>query len=407
MIPGTSLFDTRIDTLKYIVPMTTNFKLRNYINKDGLSPIYMHVNCNSKRERISLDISVDPKHWCATTQVLKGPKEIVYDDNLMLEHIKSKINNIKVFFRLQNKILTLDSFLYEFKNELPRANFVKFFKTMLDDRKSTISKGTYKKELAIYRKLQVFQPEIIFHNMDLTFFDSFRNYLGRLGNNKVTRNGNIKIIKKYLRYARKHGVTLPFEIDDVKAGPTKGDKKYLNQKEVSKCMDYYFSSFIAPNHKLALGYFLFSCFTGLRFSDTMAQQRHFVLQGSFTFTHVKTGKPQVIKLNQTALGIVKACEDLFIKQYSNNQARNIIKQICGFMQINKDVDYHTSRHTFGTNYIMLGGDVTRLQILMNHSDIRETMTYVHLAELERNAESFLMDNLYNANSRTPIQSLSQ
>lgn len=398
MIPGTLLFDTRIDTRKYFVPMTINFKLRNYINKDGLSPIYMHVNSNSKRERINLDINVNPKHWDADAQKLKGPKEEIYDQNLMLEHIKSKVNNIKVFFRLSGKILTVDAFLYEFKNELPRANFVKFFKSMLEDRKRTIAKSTYEKELAIYNKLHDFQPEIIFHNMDLTFFDRFRNHLGRLGNNKVTRNGNIKIIKKYLRYARKHGVALPFEIEDIKAGPTKGDKKYLNQKEVSKCMDYYFSSFIAPNHKLALGYFLFSCFTGLRFSDTMAQQRHFVLQGSFTFTHVKTGKPQVIKLNQTALGIVKSCEELFVQKYSNNQTRNIIKQICSFLQINKDVDYHTSRHTFGTNYIMLGGDVARLQILMNHSDIRETMTYVHLAELERKAESFLMDGLYESKS---------
>lgn len=403
MIIPKPLFVTRIDTMKYFVPMTINFKLRNYVNKDGLSPIYLHVNSNSKRERINLDLYVNKKHWDAHTQSLKGPREEVYDDNLMLSHIKTKINNIKVFFRLSNKILTVDSFLYEFKNELPRANFVKFYKTMLEDRKKTIAKSTYEKELAIYNKLHAFQPEVIFHNMDLTFFDRFRNHLARLGNNKVTRNGNIKILKKYLRYARKHGVVLPFEIDDVKAGPTKGNKKYLNQQEVSKCMEYYFSSFIPENHKLALGYFLFSCFTGLRFSDTMAQHRHFVLQGSFTFKHVKTTKPQVIKLNKTALGIVKTCEDLFVKKYSNNQARTLVQDICKFLQINKKVDYHTSRHTFGTNYILLGGDAARLQILMNHSDIRETMTYVHLAELERNAESDLMDKLYT-NPKTLAQS---
>lgn len=400
MILSTTHFDTRIDTKKYFVPMTTNFKLRNYINKDGLSPIYLHVTCNSKRDRINIDLCVNPKYWCAKTQMLKGPAQEIYDYNLILGGIKKKIHDIKVFFKLQNKVLTMDAFLYEFKNEMPRANFVKFFKTMLDDRRGTISKGTYEKELAIYRKLKDFQPEIIFHNMDLALFDRFKSHCGRLGNNKVTRNGNVKIIKKYLRYAKKYGISLPFEIEDLKAGSTKGDKTYLNQKEVSKCMDYYFSSFIAPNHKLALGYFLFSCFTGLRFSDTMAQERQFVLQGSFTFRHVKTGKSQVIKLNDTALGIVRTCEDLFVKRYSNNQSRVIVKQICSFLQINKTVDYHTSRHTFGTNYIMLGGDVARLQILMNHSDIRETMTYVHLAELERNAESFLMDTLYAKSSQS-------
>ena len=191
----------------------------------------------------------------------------------------------------------------------------------------------------------------------------------------------------------KYGFPLAVSIDDIKAGSTKGQKNYLNADEIKKCSSYYFSECIPYNHKVALGYFLFSCFTGLRFSDVMQQERRFLKDGSFTFKHVKTGKNQTVKLNKTAIKIYESCEDLFVKKFSNNHTRDLVQQICAFLQINKKIDYHMSRHSFGTNYIMLGGDVTRLQQLMNHSDIRETMTYVHLAELEKNAESDLMDQL--------------
>src|SRR5690606_20302018 len=84
----------------------------------------------------------------------------------------------------------------------------------------------------------------------------------------------------------------------------------------------------------------------------------------------------------------------FETKYSNSHVRTLVKEICGFIRINKPIDYHMSRHTFGTNYILLGGSVTTLQGLMNHSDIRETMTYVHLAEQEKNAEADIMDDLF-------------
>ena len=395
MLPSIGYFDTRIDTRNIFVPMTIHFKKRNYINKDGLSPIYLHISSGKRRERIALDLYVNPKKWNSNKRRLDGKDEIAQDTNLYLDIVWSKITKIQKQYRLSSKPLTIDSLLFEFKNDMPTTDFNKFYRAMLDDRKSSIASSTYDKELAIVRKLEDFKKVIMFYEIDELFFVNFRHYLADQDNNRATRNGNIKIIKKYLRYAIKAGVNLPVDLSDVKAGSTKGQKSYLNKEEVQILYDYYFSGHIPKPHKICLGYFLFSCFTGLRSSDVLNQNREELLKGSFTFIHVKTGKLQYVELNKKAMEIVKQYDLLFVTKYTPNHIRMTIKEICTFFDITKRVDYHTSRHTFGTNYILLGGSVTTLQILMNHSDIRETMTYAHLAELEKHAKADLMDTIFD------------
>ncbi len=395
MYPTWRFLDTRMDTRKFYVPMTIQFYKRNHITKEGLSPICLRVSSGGEKKRISLDIHVDPKKWNPDTKRLRGTDQETIDTNLHLDVIWGRITNIRKQYKLMCKPLDIDTFMFEFYNDMPTTNFVQFFKAMLKERKSTIRQSTHDKEQAIVSKLERFKPVIMFYEINQAFIDTYRHWLADQGNNRATRNGNIKIIKKYLRYAEKHGIKLSVSLDDIKGGSTSGQKSYLNKQELKLLYDYYYSNHIPKNHKICLGYFLFSCFTGLRSSDVLNQKRRELIKGSFTFKHVKTGKLQFTKLNQEAKNIIADCEDLFIKKYSPSHIRNTIKDICKFFQINKRVDYHMSRHTFGTNYILLGGSVTTLQMLMNHSVIAETMTYVHLAEMEKNAEADLMDKMFN------------
>jgi len=393
MLSKRAFFDTAVDTNKYLVAMRTSIQPHNYVNSDGNSQLFLIITHNKQRKRLALGIYVNRRFWDSKKQILKASCKQDNDTNLLIANVKSKANDIQVFYRLSDKLISLENFAHEFTNDLPRGNFVKFFQQVLKERKATISKATHDKELAISRKLETFRPVILFTDIDERFFFEFRNFLAKQKNKRTTRNGNIKIIKKYLRFAQKFGVKLRIDLSDIKAGSTHGNKDYLNPKEVKKCYKYFKSSFIPENQKVALGYFLFGCFTGLRFSDIMQQKRQALKEGSFSFKHVKTGKPQIVKLNKTAKSLLKHCENLFVTKYSNDHTRKLVQSICSFLEINKPVDFHMSRHTFGTNYILLGGDPVKLQILMNHSVITETMGYVHLAEREKDAEADLMDRL--------------
>lgn len=50
--------------------------------------------------------------------------------------------------------------------------------------------------------------------------------------------------------------------------------------------------------------------------------------------------------------------------------------------IGAKVGPHTLRHTFATLYLRNGGDLVRLQRILGHSSIRQTMVYLHLSDPE-------------------------
>lgn len=394
MIFSRDIFDTKVDTNILFVTIRTSIQPHNYINSDGKCQLLLFVNQKAQRKRLPLGIYVNPKQWDRKKQLIKEKNQCDTDTNLMISNIKSKISDIKVVYRLTDRILNIENFVHEFTNDMPRGNFVKFFYKVLHERKNTISKATHDKERAVCRKLEEYKPVILFTDINQQFFFDYRNFMAKKKNKRTTRNGNIKIIKKYLRFASKFGIKLPIDINEIKAGKTTGEKSFLDSFEVKKCYSYYMSDFIPENQKIALGYFLFGCFTGLRFSDIMQQSRNTLKTNVFTFKHVKTGKIQTVELNKKAVSLINNCDKLFIKKYSNDHTRKLVQHICKFLQINKEVDFHMSRHTFGTNYIILGGNPVTLQRLMNHSEIKETMGYVHMAELATNAKADLMDELF-------------
>ncbi|QQY83363.1 site-specific integrase [Tamlana sp. s12] len=374
--------------------MNFNFYLRKDVNKAGKAPVYLHVTSKRKRKRIHLDLYVDPNMWDKEQACLVGPKHVVSDTNLILDNIKSKITDIRTVYKLSSKTLTIDSFIDEFTNEMPRLNFVSFFNRVLEDRKNTISVATYAKERSIYTKLKSYKKEILFCDIDNYFFLKFRNHLAGIGNNHATRNGNVKVLKKYLRIATKMGIKLGIDLDDISVGPTTGNRTYLTSYEVKSLWLYFCSSYIPKNLKIMLGYFLFSCFTGLRISDVLNIKRPLLKHGTYTFTHVKTKKQQVIHLNEKTKDILNRCPELFEIFYSESHINDNLKSIATLVSINKNISFHVARHTFATNFILLGGNVVKLQQLLNHSDIKDTMVYVHLAEAERNTEINLLDKLW-------------
>lgn len=55
---------------------------------------------------------------------------------------------------------------------------------------------------------------------------------------------------------------------------------------------------------------------------------------------------------------------------------------------------HTARHTFGTIFIELGGDVVTLKEHMGHSKLETTMKYVHISERRKKEKINVFDKLF-------------
>lgn len=388
------IFDTLVDTKIIHVATKENFSLREYVKTDGKSPVILTITGNKQRERFQIDVEVNPKDWNIKKQRLNPISRENTDLNLILDNIVSKITAIKTSYRLANRFLNPKMLRQEFFSGMPRVNFCAFFTMALENEKIEMKIGSYKRHSSVLKKIKEFNSEVSFMELDLDWFLKYKRHLIKLGNAKTTIAANMASIKKFLNIAQRSGIRLCFNIDDLEIGSTKGNRTSLTNSEVTKLGEFYFSPFINESYRLALGYFLFSCMTGLRISDVQSLSRRDMLEDYITFVSQKTQSDQLIELNQTVKRIILHDPNLFVKKFADKTINETLKKIAIIVGIHKNITFHVARHTFATIFIRKGGNVAKLQLLLGHSTIAQTMIYVSLVNQEANTEIYLLDGLF-------------
>lgn len=73
----------------------------------------------------------------------------------------------------------------------------------------------------------------------------------------------------------------------------------------------------------------------------------------------------------------------------------IISEALKKTEIKKAVSMHTLRHSFATHLLEDGVDLHSIQRLLGHSDIRTTLVYIHIAQIEIKLAHSPLDTLYD------------
>jgi len=385
-------------------PMENNGKLfvkvvmkNDYQLANGTFKLYLQVFLQGKRKRLSLDLFVLPDQFDAQKQRVTKKHPMAADYNLYIEKKLSEINTIEMHYRLAGVPLSMERFLEEFKNPSSRLDFIQFWEMEMVTQKELIKKGTYKQQMSALNKLRGFKESLFFLEFNDEMVNKINIYLTKRGNSKNTINTFWKNCKKYLQIARKRGVRIPLDLDEVKVKQFRGDRTYLTPDEIRVLFDYWNSIYIQATEKFILARFLFSCFTGLRYTDNLSLGKDNFIGDMIVFVAEKTGKMQKITLNESAKQFVEP-EYYLGPKYSNEFVNRELKQIAKRCAINKNLTFHVSRHTFATNYLLSGGSVQNLQVLLAHSKIDETMLYVHIVESMLEKEILSMDNILKVKS---------
>lgn len=135
--------------------------------------------------------------------------------------------------------------------------------------------------------------------------------------------------------------------------------------------------------------FLFSCLTGLRWSDirklSWADIHIESGQHRIIFNQQKTGGLQYLDIPDQAvklLGEKKDNKTIFTLNYSDYMNSQLLRW-CLKAGITKDVSFHSGRHTFAVVQLMQGTPIFTVSKLMGHKTISTTMVYAHIVDQER------------------------
>ena len=361
-------------------------------NSSNECSVYVQVTLNRVAKRIPLGIKVKEAEFDKVNGRIRSKHAFYKDYNLIIEKKLADINAIEINYRLQGKNLTLDNLIEELNNPTGRLDFIKFWEDEMPRQKENLKPGTYRQQMSVLNKVRGFKSSIMFHDINEDFVSDLKVFYKKKGNNANTISTLIKSFKKYLHLANQKGINTPIDFREIKNKSVRSNRTFLSETEVQALYQYWNLPHINNTYKNILSIFLFSCFTGVRFSDALSLTPDNFVDDTLVFTAEKTGKFQRIKLSKSALefkGEKKKIFETFTNEYINRELKDIAKAV----GITKLLTYHVSRHTFATLFLSRGGRVEVLQKILGHSKIDDTMIYVHIIDEISNTQIEQMDGI--------------
>jgi site-specific recombinase XerD len=376
--------------------LTYKVKIKDdYIRHDGTCALYVQIFLNGIKKIFPLNLSVKVVDFDKAKQRVSGKFANHKDYNLIIEKFLADINTIEINYRLSSLVLDIEKLTTELLNPSSRICFIAFWDEELSRQKPLLKAGTYRQQKSALEKLKKYTEHLYFYEIDKKKVEDIRIFLkAKMKNEENTISTFFKNFKKYLNIAIDRGIKTALNSSDIKRPNFKSHRTFLMPDDINTLYKYWKSEFINEAHKNILSKFLFSCFTGLRISDIKKIEEDNIIGDYLVFVSEKTGKLQRIQMNESAKKFIESPKP-FNSNYTDEYTNRTLKDICKICGITKRVTYHVSRHTFATNFIIAGGNVTVLQKLLGHSKIEDTMIYVHIAESITDIEILNLDTILN------------
>jgi integrase len=370
---------------------------------------------NAKVKYFSTKIEVYEKEWNAKRQEINNRHPDTDELNMQLQIFKSKIEKLQTEYYAKNKAFTLDTIKDFIKSrKVNRYSYIEFVKDEIES--DTLLRAKTKiQHLNTINKLLEFtgQKDVLFSEINFDFIDRFVNYLRTKNFAQNTIHKHHKNIKKFVEIAIKKGLhetTNPCK--ELKVKSEEKPREVLTLAELKAIENLTFEK---QNYRFeqVRDMFLFACYTGLRISDVCALKPDYIKETDkgleLNFFTVKTNKHAVIPLymlfpvndkkskpeqvlnKYLTRGHTGENLEMIYGQPEDKQKRFFVfpklpepyinrhlKVIANDAGIKFNLTFHIGRETFAT-YMAGKLPTPTVMKLLQHSDLKTTMRYVHLS----------------------------
>lgn len=360
--------------------------------KKGKALVQIEAYQNGNRRYFSTGIYLSVDQWSLKK---KEPK-----DPYMFSQTRSFVTKLEDYERkhryFHGGAFTLKDFdrladqLHEAKPDVPLLTFNQFFKEQLQARKKELKHGTFKNHTACLNTLNEFNPVIRFEDLKYKLIDEFHQFMIAKGHKHFTWHKRHVQLKTYLRKAVKLGILNRNPYEDYSVATPQSDKKALISEEVQRLEKLSF----LPSQKRTervRDMFLFSVYTGLRWSDVSSLTRgNFIETADGLILDIEAAKTdKTLKLPLGHLFEGKA-EPIARKYWPEQDGTRLfkgiynafanlgLKEIAVMAGIRKNLHFHMARHTTGTILVQKIG-VAATQLILQHTKLATTQIYLHLS----------------------------
>ena len=177
-----------------------------------------------------------------------------------------------------------------------------------------------------------------------------------------------------------------------------GDEKprsYLTMDEVKKLV-----ATPSTNERMTR-LFLFSLMTGVRYSDLRSLTWSDIIEedGKFRLEKQmrKTGKMLYLPMNATAVELLPERGENKSLVFDVPTIQALDKSLKKWVKragIDKNVSFHTARHSFATIGLELGSDLYTVSKLLGHSDVGVTQVYATIINPKKEEAIYKIDSLF-------------
>lgn len=412
-----------------------HFVIRMNRGTNGLYPIIGRVVVNGARFEISLKTRVSKEDWSDTKGLAKPKTEKLKKLNTYLEQIRGKVIDCYRELSLTRKKITAaavkDLFTQAETEEFSEGDepvrtlrwLVREHNTLMA---STLARGSLKNYYTTERYLEKFLLEklkiedIPLKDIRLNFliqFEAFVRTVPLKYTDPCNNNGTMKHlerVKKLMNWAYMNEWITKNPFISFKLKFRNVQREMLSEEElkVLEIMELD-TKMLAMVRDL----FVFSCYTGLAYTDLMNLKPEHLVENADGFTWIKTVRAKTgvqvdVPLLDTAYAMLEKYRHqkavpraTVFPRISNQEINRSLKIIAELGRIKKNMSFHLARHTFATTITLINGvPIESISKMLGHTKLTTTMVYAKVVKKKLSMDmSLLKDKLNKQVEKSTMQ----
>ncbi len=399
--------------------MADSFSLKFYLNKKKTRgtneyKIYGRLIIDRKKSEFATSYFIDEKSWDESKG--RAKKNMAINDELAV--FESEINRLRRKLLDEDKPVSSKIIIQLLKGDRKEKRFLieyldEHILQIKEKREHAVNTcNHYQSSRNIYAQFlqdRFKQSDYAINSIDYEFLNDFDTYMISEYKDKLGRHVKRNTVNKHhsrlrtmLHKAVREEIISqnPYGRFQLKYKPT--NRTFLTKQEVNKIREQDFSN--NPTLDRVRDFFLFSCYTSLRYSDAFHLKVHNIIDTDdekkmiWVPSMIKTEESVYIPIIEGTQEIIdkytndpaREIEGYILPRYSNQKINSFLKHIATICGLKKELTHHVARHTFATIALNSGMPLEVVQKILGHTQIRTTQIYakMQVSTLEKEMEKF-------------------